>query len=91
MLESLHAFDLPGPQVAFQIGLIDLVDGKFADVVLGLAHHILPISLMDLQQSVGAQFGLIDAVLVALVENEMQHPFGLHIHRQVSSPDVLGR
>jgi hypothetical protein len=87
VLQTVHFFYLSGFQVALEVGLVDLVDGQFAQEVFCFADYLLPILSVDIQQAVGLELGFVDEVLVLLVEDEVQHAFGLDFYRAVGVPD----
>ncbi len=48
---------------------VDLVDGEFAEEGLGLVEGKCSIGLEDFPEAIGAQFGVVDDVLIVFVED----------------------
>ena len=46
--------------------------------------------MVDVIEAVGAKFGIVDGVLVSLVEDEMQDAFCLYLAFAVCLPDLDG-
>lgn len=70
-LKSFCFLHLAALDVVINVLLVDLVDRKSAQVVLGLRNHRVVVILVDLPQPIGLQLGLVDRVLVFFVEDEV--------------------
>ena len=69
---------------------IDLIDGQFAEGGSGLRDDLLSELMVDVIEAIGAKFGVIDGVLVSLVEDEVQDALGLYLALAVRFPDLDG-
>jgi hypothetical protein len=69
---------------------VDLIDGQFAEVGPCLRDDLFSELLVDSIEAVGAKLGIVDGVLVSLVEDEMQDAFRLFFAFAVCLPDLDG-
>ena len=90
VLKTFRFFHLAALDVVVDAFFLDLVGSQPAQVVLGLGNDRKSVLLIDLEESKGPKFALIDEMLVLFVEDEVQNLFGLDLTLNISFPDVPG-
>lgn len=81
--------DLGRIDVASDRGLIELIDGQLAQVILGRVVGLLSVLLVDLEETVFLEFFVVDFELIVFIENEMKDPFCLDSALLEGLPDAL--
>ena len=77
--KAVQPLQLAGLEVALDVLLVDLVDGEFAEIIFGAAEILLAVLLIEVVESVGPEFLLVDGMLVALIKDVVEYSFSLDV------------